>query len=383
MVARRTVLLTRPALVAALLALGAGLARADDQRGDARAHYARGLALGSQNGYDGALREFNEAYAISPQFAVLYNIGQAHVALGHTAEAIEALEHYLRDGGDRISSARRLQVERQIAQLRSKMLNPEQPIAAEAERATAVAAGSAAGEAIAAASEESRAATARPGTLTVRCADPALRLSLDGKRIDLAASSKGIGLPGGIHHLVLSAPGRRSTDEALEIPEGGTALVICEILQPAAAAPVSPPRNPIEGPPVFSPVTAGAATPTVHAKTVGYLLGGLGLALGGTAVGIYLWNRGQNAKVNTEYGNLDPSTNGYYERAIQYDQDADAVRRNSQLTVGLAVASVGLLAGGVYLFFHERKRDEERGEAGGARSWAAVTPSGISLTGIW
>lgn len=371
--------------MAALLAFGAGPARADDPRGDARAHYARGLELGSQNGYEGALKEFNEAYAISPQFAVLYNIGQAHLALGHTAEAIDALERYLRDGGDRISAVRRTLVERQISQLRAKLPNPDRPTEAEAERVTAVAAGSAAGEAIAAASEGSRAATARPGTLTVRCADPALRLALDGKRLDLAASSRGIGLPGGVHHLVLSAPGYRTADETLEIPEGGAALVICENLLPAVpAAPVSLPRNPIEGPPVFSAVTAGAVTPTVHSKTVAYLLGGLGLALGGTAIGIYIWNRGQNANVNTEYDNLGaPGSNGYYERAIPYDEDANAVRRTSLLTIGLAAGSVGLLAGGVYLFLHERKRDEQRGEAGGPRSWAAVTPDGLSLTGVW
>ena len=80
------------ALLAGLLALGAaGIGRADDPRGEARAHYARGLELAGQNGYEGALREFNAAYAISPQFAVLFNIGQAHIALGHTVEAIEAL----------------------------------------------------------------------------------------------------------------------------------------------------------------------------------------------------------------------------------------------------------------------------------------------------
>src|SRR5215831_5434363 len=87
-------------LAAALLALAAaGIARADDPRQEARAHYAKGLELGAQNGYAGALREFEQAYALSPQYAVLYNIGQAHVALGHTAEAIDVLGRYLRDGG--------------------------------------------------------------------------------------------------------------------------------------------------------------------------------------------------------------------------------------------------------------------------------------------
>src|SRR5437667_2669164 len=112
-------------LLAALLPLGSTrIARADDPRGEARAHYSKGLDLAGQNGYEGALREFNAAYAISPQFAVLYNIGQAHIALGHTPEAIEALTHYLRDGGERILPERRAQVERQLAWLRSTLPNP-------------------------------------------------------------------------------------------------------------------------------------------------------------------------------------------------------------------------------------------------------------------
>ena len=174
-----------------------GSGRADDPRGEARAHYAKGLELAGQNGYEGALREFNAAYAISPQFAVLYNIGQAHIALGHTGEAIEALTRYLRDGGNRISPTRRTQVERQIVGLRSTLPNPEVTSEAEAARATRRPRRAAAGEAIEAASEGRAPPVARPGTLTVRCPEPGLKLSLDGKRIDLAASSRGIALPGG------------------------------------------------------------------------------------------------------------------------------------------------------------------------------------------
>src|SRR5450631_4040147 len=162
MVARRRGLRSA-ALLAALVALGsARIGHADDPRGEARAHYAKGLELAGQNGYEGALREFNAAYAISPQFAVLFNIGQAHIALGHTAEAIEALTHYLSDGGDRISPTRRTQVERQIAGLRSTLPNPEVPSEAQAARATAVAAGAAADEAIEAASEGPRGNPDRP-----------------------------------------------------------------------------------------------------------------------------------------------------------------------------------------------------------------------------
>src|SRR3954470_11707639 len=390
MVARRKGLRSA-ALLAGLLALGpAAIGRADDPRGDARAHYARGLELAGQNGYEGALREFKAAYAISPQFAVLFNIGQAHIALGHTVEAIEALSRYLLDGGDRISPTRRTQVQRQIEGLRSTLPNPEVTSEAEAARATAAAAGAAAGEAIEAASEGSRAAGfTHPGTLTIRCPEPGLKLSLDGKRIDLAASSRGVALPAGVHHLVLSAAGRRSVEESLEIQEGGAALVICEMLPAAAAPPAIVPLQPI-GAPVFTAVTSSAETPTIHAKTVAYLLGGLGVAFGGTAIGVYVWNRGQykEAQREQDYLKTHPTDT---DRAIKYNSDVDALNRNSIVTVGLAATSIGLLAGGVYLYLYERRRDAEArrtsenrtGAVDRLRSWASVTPAGIFWNGVW
>jgi|SRR5450631_1080599 len=381
MVARRRGL-TSAALLAALVALGsARIGHADDPRGEARAHYAKGLELAGQNGYEGALREFNAAYAISPQFAVLFNIGQAHIALGHTAEAIEALTHYLSDGGDRISPTRRTQVERQIAGLRSTLPNPEVPSEAQAARATAVAAGAAADEAIEAASEGPRATTARPGTLTVRCPEPGLKLMLDGKRVDLAASTRGIGLSGGVHHLVLSAPGRRSAEETLEIAAGSAALVICESLPAAAAPPANVPLQPI-GAPVFTAVTTSPETPTIHGKTVAYLLGGLGLALGGTAIGVYFWNRSlyNDAQSEQSYLKLHPYD---FEVETKYNADIDSLRSNSILTVGLAVTSIGLFAGGAYLYFYERSRDAKTGQADTSRSWASVTPGGVFWNGVW
>jgi tetratricopeptide (TPR) repeat protein len=96
-------------------------AAADDSRDAAGAHYARGLELAARGGYEAALQEFNQAYSISPQFAVLYNIGQAQVALGQLVEAIESLSQYLRDGQDRVPRSRRQQVKASIALLESRL----------------------------------------------------------------------------------------------------------------------------------------------------------------------------------------------------------------------------------------------------------------------
>ena len=370
-------------LLAGLSVLGSmRLAHADDPRGEARAHYARGVELTGQNGYEEALREFNAAYAISPQFAVLYNIGQAHIALGQTVEAIEALTRYLRDGGDRITPTRRAQVQRQIEGLRSTLPSPEVTSEAEAARATAAAAGAAAGEAIEAASEGSRAASVTHlGTLTIRCPEPGLKLALDGKPIDLAASSRGVGLAGGVHHLVLSAPGRRSVEESLEIADGGAALVICENLLPAAAPPAMVPVQPIYSAPVLPAVPGSSDTP-IRAKTVAYLLGGLGVVLGGTAIGVYVWNRGQYQEAQAEHDIVLKNPTDY-DLTLRYNGDVDALHRNNIFTVGLAVTSIGLLAGGAYLYLNERKRDTKTGKADTSRSWASVTPSGLFWNGVW
>jgi hypothetical protein len=219
--------------------------------------------------------------------------------------------------------------------------------------------------------------------LTIRCPEPGLKLSLDGKRIDLATSSRGVALPGGVHHLVLSAPGRRSVEESLEIAEGGVALVVCENLPAATAPPAIVPLQPI-GPPVFAAVPISAETPTIHAKTVAYLLGGLGVVLGGSAIGVYVWNREQYQDVQAEGKGLTPiPPANKYEQAVQYNADVDALHRNSILTVGLAVTSICLLAGGAYLYLHERKHDSRTGQAASSGSWASVTPGGVFWNAVW
>jgi hypothetical protein len=376
MLARRTVLRwTAPAAV--LVALGApGAARADDPRSDARAHYAKGLELAGQRGYEGALREFEAAYAISPQFAVLYNIGQAQVALGRTREAVGALTRYLNDGGDRISAERRGEVERQIAWLRSSLPNPNLPSEAEAERATAAAAG----EAIAAASENARLPSDRPGTLAVRCAEPGLKLTLDGKHVDPALSARGVALPAGPHRLALALPGRRPTEQTVAVNDGTATVILCEnLVPPLAAGP-----TPALGPPVFSDLGAGGEPPTIHARTVAYLLGGIGLALGGAAIGVYVWNRGQAGTARSEYAQLNPADlSNYYDRATQYNQQVDNVHRGSELTIGLVVTSVGLLAGSVFLWLRDHHRGERTNANAGGRGQTALGLGDVAWGGTW
>jgi len=108
-------------LVVASASAAPARAAAGDPRELAAGHYARGIELATQGLYEAALEQFNQAYATSPHFAVLYNIGQAQIALGRPLVAIEALSKYLRDGADKIPPSRREQVQAQIALLEAQL----------------------------------------------------------------------------------------------------------------------------------------------------------------------------------------------------------------------------------------------------------------------
>ena len=117
--------MVRVPICCALVLLASVVPRAgqaeEDPRAQAGAEYARGIQLAEQGLYAAALEQFKSAYGKSPHFAVLYNIGQAQMALGRPIEAIEALTRYLRDGADQVPLSRREQVQAQIALLEGRL----------------------------------------------------------------------------------------------------------------------------------------------------------------------------------------------------------------------------------------------------------------------
>jgi hypothetical protein len=86
-----------------------GLALA--QNPEASQHFERGLSLAKQKAYPDAIAEFNRAYQISPHASVMYNLGQAYIAIDQPVYAVESLRRYLAEGGAEVPSARRQQVE--------------------------------------------------------------------------------------------------------------------------------------------------------------------------------------------------------------------------------------------------------------------------------
>ncbi len=88
---------------------------------EARQHFRAGVSfLQDPDGarYEEAYREFKAAYAASPSWKILGNLGISAMKLERDGDAVDAFEKYLAEGGDQIDPTERAQVERDLQTLR-------------------------------------------------------------------------------------------------------------------------------------------------------------------------------------------------------------------------------------------------------------------------
>jgi len=88
---------------------------------EAGTHFHRGVELYKDTDYAGAVVEFKRAYDLAPNWRVLYDLGQAYYQLQHYAQALQAFDGYLAQGGAKIPAARRAAVERERVELASRV----------------------------------------------------------------------------------------------------------------------------------------------------------------------------------------------------------------------------------------------------------------------
>lgn len=109
------------ALIAAMLVLGARPALAQSSEGDqAREHYKKGLAAYNLGQYSEAAAEFETAYRLFLDPALLFNIAQAHRMNGELEKALNGYRSYLRTAPagtrDRAQAEKwRQELEREVA----------------------------------------------------------------------------------------------------------------------------------------------------------------------------------------------------------------------------------------------------------------------------
>ncbi|HKU39151.1 MAG TPA: PEGA domain-containing protein [Polyangiales bacterium] len=87
----------------------------------ARLHFKLGVDFYRERNYRAALIEFQRAYAASPHYKLLYNLGQASLELQEDSHAIDYYSRYLREGGSELTDARRSEVEQNIVRLRARL----------------------------------------------------------------------------------------------------------------------------------------------------------------------------------------------------------------------------------------------------------------------
>ena len=110
--------------VALALALGVTPSKAAEHDGpgqEASRHFHRGVELSEDGDWRAALIEFERAYAITPNFRVLYDIGQCRFQLHDYPGALTAFQKYLADGLELVPADRRATVVSDIESLKGRV----------------------------------------------------------------------------------------------------------------------------------------------------------------------------------------------------------------------------------------------------------------------
>jgi hypothetical protein len=263
---------------------------APSDEASAAAFFAEGLALARNHRYDEARQAFLAAYRAHPHYSVLYNVAQAELRLGNIASAIGYLERFLHEGADAPSAELRAEVVRSLAELRARSPVPIAPSAA--------------------ADEES--------VSQHRSALPSA--SLVGTSANVSAVS------------TTSQPGKpEETPEGRSDADGGRAIPhpVAEQLAPAGIKRLQ---------------TAGEASPS---RTWGIILTGSGVALLGTAAGMYMWNSARQERWQDTRAELDAVPERELELASDSQLWARAKTNNDLLASIQRVDTWALVAAGV------------------------------------
>lgn len=121
----RTSLPTLACLAAFALAVGPARVHAEaDNSADlesGRSHFDRGVDYVHDGDLKAALIEFKRAYVASPNYRVLYNLGQVSNALSEYTEAQRYFQRYLTDGAGEIEPARKREVEGLLEKLAGRI----------------------------------------------------------------------------------------------------------------------------------------------------------------------------------------------------------------------------------------------------------------------
>ncbi len=296
---------------------------------EARAHFSAGVNLlqdpdGAR--YEEAYREFKAAYATSPSWKILGNLGLSAMKLERDSEAIDAIKKYLAEGGKRIDAEERAQFQRDLSTLESGVaqlvLQTEPP-----------------GAVI----EDER----RPAS---------------GQSIQNSYTANGplqIGVRPGRHRFTAKLAGRVDAVWEVELSPRQQASHTFTLAEPAAAAPAAPaPAAPAPAPAMTA--DTGGAKSGNGMRAGAYVAFGVGVV--GLGVGTIF---GLKAKSNYRQANDITNDNcpssgpcelpaSLFDKRQGLGKDGDSAKTMS--IVGFALGGVGVAAG-VTLFVLSNKKE--------------------------
>ena len=298
----RPMTLRRLSLLLALLpALWTGNVWAgDDTKAQARELFNNAVEAHEQQRFSEALQLFEKAYGLSPAYAVLYNIGQVNAALGRPVEAVAAFEKYLAQGSAAISADRQAEVRLELDRQR-----------------------------------------ARIGSLLLRVTPTAATVSIDGKALPATrTAAEPLLLATGDHSVVAFLDGYTTRTREVSVTAKSQFELELTLEPVLPELPPLPPVTPVANPaasttrvvvtPIQVPVTRQEPTASrsnvgTTQRTIGYVLGGVGLAgavtgaaIAATAAG-YI-NSSKTAMANAANGADWDAAHSAHDNAIAHNR---------------------------------------------------------------
>jgi hypothetical protein len=319
---RRSTGRTGFALLVLALIVPARLAHADDasEKTEAQAYFKDGLRRVQNGDLDAAIEAFENAYRASPNYGVLYNLGQAYLAVGRRVDAVHTFESFLTQGGDRVSPKRRAEVEALIARERARL-----------------------------------------ATLDLEVSPKQAEVFVDGTPVE-SASPLARDLDAGHHVIAARLEGYTAEVTELDL-QAGQAARVTVVLKPERIDLMPPlePAAPHEPAPRPLPPTAPAPAVSTHSGLGKERTWALGLGVGGVvvasaAVGIFVWNNKRYQSWATDRDSFNAAlANGSSGPAMvsQHNDLTDravGIERADDAAMCMAVAAGAALVGATVLW---------------------------------
>jgi hypothetical protein len=236
------------ALILPMALVSPRAARAEEGAREAGKHFQRAVALYGEADYRAALVEFRRAYALSPNAAVLYNVGEAEYQLQDYAGALVTFERFLSESSP--LDSHHAEVESNVETLRSRV-----------------------------------------GRLTITTSPPGADIAVDDQVVGKTPLDRSVLVSIGHRKVVTSMPGRLPVTRYVDVAAEDNVAVALQ-LPPQSDPSSQPPSFPSQSAPADTgrPSRSGPAL-----REAGWVTTGT-LAAGAVSFGILAWRESSNLK---------------------------------------------------------------------------------------